>query len=76
MSMSRSKAGTAEAPWVIAGESEIQGSASDFFEVGRRALLEHDHEMAKIMAGVAEKIWQRDNDSENAQRAHDFFKSI
>jgi hypothetical protein len=67
--MSKSKAG-------IADESEIKESASDFFEVGRRALLQHDPEMAKIMAGVAEKIWQRDNDSENALRAHNFFKSI
>jgi hypothetical protein len=67
--MSKSKAG-------IADESEIKRSAPDFFEVGRRALLQDDPEMAKILAGVAEKIWRRDNDSENARRAHEFFKSI
>lgn len=67
--MSKSNAGMAD-------DKEITRSASDFFEVGQRALLQHDPEMAKIMAGVAEKIWQRENDSENARRAHDFFKSI
>jgi hypothetical protein len=60
----------------IADDAEVRRSASDFFEVGQRALQQHNRELAKIMAGVAEKIWQRENDSENARRAHDLLRSL
>jgi hypothetical protein len=50
-------------------EAEINDSALSFFETGMRALRGNDPEMARILLGVAEKIWEKQNDYLNAEKA-------
>lgn len=57
-------------------KAEIEEAADSLFESAHGAFRSGDYHMAKILVGVAQKLWEDAGDSANAAAAEEFYKTI
>jgi hypothetical protein len=55
---------------------EVNDAACNLFQAGLGARRTNDNQMAKILFGVAEKLWEEGDDSRRAGKARDLYRSF